>query len=312
MKPNQPKIKVMASGKYIPPKIIDNQYFEEILDTTDEWITTRTGIKTRHKAVDETTSDMAYKAAMDAINHADYDKSKIDLIIVATVTSDQLTPTTANFVQAKLNLDHNVMSFNINAACTGFVYALEVAALMLQSNKFRAALIIGAETLTRVTDYTDRNTAILFGDGAGAMIIEPSHKPNNQAFFYNAAKSDTKEILTVIKHIKMVGKRVYQFAVSIMEESITKILKQSGLDIKDIDAIMPHQANERIIQSVANSTGIPISKFMINIQKYGNTSAASIPITVAEYFQEKNRKGKKILLVGFGGGFTWGSAILQL
>lgn len=312
MKVNQPKIEVRASGKYIPPKIITNQYFEEILDTTDEWITTRTGIKTRHKAINETTSDMAYKAAMNAIEHANYDKNKIDLIIVATVTSDQLTPTTANFVQAKLNLDHNVMSFNINAACTGFVYALEVAALMLQSNKFRAALIIGAETLTRVTDYTDRNTAILFGDGAGAMIIEPSDKPNNQAFFYNAAKSDTKEILTVIKHIKMVGKRVYQFAVSIMEESITKILKQSGLDIKDIDAIMPHQANERIIQSVANSTGIPISKFMINIQKYGNTSAASIPITVAEYFQEKNRKGKKILLVGFGGGFTWGSAILQL
>lgn len=312
MKTNEPKIRIISSGKYIPPAIITNEYFEKLVDTTDEWITSRTGIKTRHKAVDESTSDLAYKAALDAVNYVNYDTSKIDLIIVATVTSDQLTPTTANFVQAKLKLKQNVMSFNLNAACTGFVYALEVAASMLQSKKFRAALVIGAERLTTVTDYTDRNTCILFGDGAGAMIIEPSDEPDNQAFFYNTAKSDTKEILTVIKHIKMIGKKVYQFAVSVMEEAITKILKQSGLDIKDIDMIIPHQANERIIQSVANSTKIPMSKFMVNIHKYGNTSAASIPITVAEYFQQKDRKGKKILLVGFGGGFTWGSAILQL
>jgi 3-oxoacyl-[acyl-carrier-protein] synthase-3 len=223
-----------------------------------------------------------------------------------------MTPSTANFVQAKLGLNHEVMSFDINAACTGFVYGLEVAASLLQTGRFRAALIIGGETLTKIVDYTDRNTCVLFGDGAGAMIIEPAYSERNKAYFFNAARGDTNNILTVVSKIKMDGKKVYQFAVDAMEQAIGKVLDESGLDISEIDQIIPHQANERIIQSVSKSMGIPLEKFMLNLSQYGNTSAASIPITISEYFDREDIKGQKILLVGFGGGFTWGSAILQL
>jgi 3-oxoacyl-[acyl-carrier-protein] synthase III len=312
MKQNQPMIKIVSSGKYAPETLITNEDLEKMVETSDEWIVTRTGIKTRHKAVDELTSDMAYKAALNAINRVNYDASKIDLIVMATITGDQMTPSTANFVQAKLGLTHEVMSFDINAACTGFVYGLEVAASLLQTGRFRAALIIGGETLTKIVDYTDRNTCVLFGDGAGAMIIEPAYAERNKAYFFNAARGDTNNILTVVSKIKMDGKKVYQFAVDAMEQAIHKVLDESGLDISEIDQIIPHQANERIIQSVSKSMGIPLEKFMLNLSQYGNTSAASIPITISEYFDREDIKGQKILLVGFGGGFTWGSAILQL
>ncbi len=312
MKMNQPMIRVVSSGKYVPPTLITNEDLEKLVETSDEWIYTRTGIKRRHKAVDELTSEMAVKAAQNAIDRIHYDVSKIDLIIMATITGDQMTPSTANFIQAKLGLHHEVMSFDINAACTGFVYGLEVAASLLQSGRFRAALVIGGETLTKIVDYTDRNTCILFGDGAGAMIIEPSNLDRNKAYFFNAAKGDLNSTLTVISKIKMDGKKVYQFAVDAMQQAIQKVLDDAGLLIEDIDMIIPHQANERIIQSVSKSMGIPMDKFMLNLSEYGNTSAASIPITISEYYDQNDTKNKKILLVGFGGGFTWGSAILQL
>jgi 3-oxoacyl-[acyl-carrier-protein] synthase-3 len=231
---------------------------------------------------------------------------------MATITGDQMTPSTANFIQAKLGLTHEVMSFDINAACTGFVYGLEVASALLQTGRFKAALVIGAEQLTRIVDYTDRNTCVLFGDGAGAMIIEPSTVEAHQAYFFTAARGDLNDTLTVVNKIKMDGKKVYQFAVDAMEQAIRKVLDDAGLTSDDIDMIIPHQANERIIQSVSKSMGIPMEKFMLNLSEYGNTSAASIPLTISEYFDQNDRKHKKILLVGFGGGFTWGSAILQL
>lgn len=312
MKRNHPMIKIISSGKYVPEALITNEDLEKLVETSDEWITTRTGIKRRHKAVDEQTSDMAVKAAQHAIDRVGYDASKIDLIVMATITGDQMTPSTANFIQAKLGLTHEVMSFDINAACTGFVYGLEVAAALLQTGRFRAALVIGAEQLTKVVDYTDRNTCVLFGDGAGAMIIEPSTVENHQAYFFTAARGDLNDTLTVVTKIKMDGKKVYQFAVDAMEQAIRKVLEDAALSIEDIDMIIPHQANERIIQSVSKSMGIPMDKFMLNLSEYGNTSAASIPLTISEYFDQYDRKHKKILLVGFGGGFTWGSAILQL
>jgi 3-oxoacyl-[acyl-carrier-protein] synthase-3 len=312
MKMNQPMIKVVSSGKYVPSTLITNEDLEKLVETSDEWIVTRTGIKTRHRAVDELTSDMAVKAAQNAIDRVNYDVSKIDLIIMATITGDQMTPSTANFIQAKLGLNHEVMSFDINAACTGFVYGLEVASSLLQSGRFRAALVIGGETLTNIVDYTDRNTCVLFGDGAGAMIIEPSQVERNKAYFFNAARGDTNNTLTVVSKIKMDGKKVYQFAVDAMQQAIHKVLEDAGLQIEDIDMVIPHQANERIIQSVSKSMSIPMEKFMLNLSEYGNTSAASIPITISEYFDQNETKNKKILLVGFGGGFTWGSAILQL
>ncbi len=309
---NYPKIKIISSGKYVPPKLITNKDLEKLVDTSDEWIQTRTGIKTRHQAVDEKTSEMAVKAALQAIHRVNYDTKKIDLIIMATITGDQMTPSTANFIQSALGLKHEVMSFDINAACTGFVYGLEIAASLLQTGRFKSALIIGGETLTRIVDYTDRNTCVLFGDGAGAMIIEPAYSNNNQAFFFNAAKGDDQGSLTVIDKIKMDGKKVYQFAVEAMEQAIKRVLNDSNLNMNDIDMIIPHQANERIIQSVAKSMDIPLNRFMMNLSEYGNTSAASIPMTIADYFDKHEINGQKLLLVGFGGGFTWGSAIIQL
>jgi len=312
MNRTHPKIKVISSGKYVPETLITNDDLEKMVETSDEWITTRTGIKTRHRAVDEKTSDMAVKAAQAAIDRVSYDINKIDLIIVASITGDQMTPSTANFVQAKLGIHHEAMSFDINAACTGFVYGLEVAANMLQSKRFRSALVIGAEMLTSIVDYTDRNTCVLFGDGAGAMIIEPAVVDHHEAYFFNASRGDLNDTLTVVSKIKMDGKKVYQFAVGAMEQAIRNVLDDAKLSPEDIDVIIPHQANERIIQSVSKSMGIPMEKFMLNLSEYGNTSAASIPITIAEYFDQNDTKHKKILLVGFGGGFTWGSAILQL
>ena len=305
-------IKVISSGKYIPKDVITNQELEKIVETNHEWIVSRTGIVERHKADQETTSDMAYFAALDAIDKANYDKQNIDLIIVASITGDQMTPSTANLVQKKLGITHDCMSFDINAACTGFVYGLDIASQMLQSKTYRSALIIGAETLTNVVDYTDRNTCILFGDGAGALLIEPSKDKNDQSFFYNAAKPDELDSLTVIKHIKMDGRKVFLFAVDIMQKSIEKILNDANLSIEDIDMIIPHQANIRIIQAVSKGMNIPIEKFMVNIESYGNTSAASIPITLDDYLVNNEVKNKKIILVGFGGGFTWGSALLSL
>lgn len=308
----QPKIKVISSGKYIPKEIISNQYLEKLVDTNHEWIVSRTGIVNRYKATVEETSDMAYLAAKNAIEKANYDVNKIDLIIVATITGDQKTPSTANLVQKKLGITHECMSFDVNAACTGFVYGLEIAAMMMAAPKFRSALIIGAETLTKVTDYEDRNTCILFGDGAGALLIEPSSLEKDQAFFYNAAKADEENSLSVVKYIKMDGRRVFIFAIDIIKKSIEKVLEDANLKIEDIDMIIPHQANIRIIQTVSKSMDIPIEKFKINIANYGNTSAASIPITLDEYLTEGNKKDIKIILVGFGGGFTYGSALLSL
>lgn len=309
---NNALIKVISSGKYIPKDVITNQDLEKVVDTNHEWIVSRTGIVERHKVKDELTSDMGYLAAMDAIHKANHDVNTIDLIIVASITGDQLTPSTANLVQKKLGITHDCMSFDINAACTGFVYGLDVAAQMLQSKRYRSALIIGAERLTTVTDYTDRNTCILFGDGAGALIVKPSDDPKDEAFFYNAAKADELDSLTVKKHIKMDGRKVFLFAVDIMQKSIEKVLNDANLTIDDIDMIIPHQANIRIIQAVSKGMNIPIEKFLVNIESYGNTSAASIPITLDDYFLNGNYANKKIILVGFGGGFTWGSALLSV
>jgi 3-oxoacyl-[acyl-carrier-protein] synthase III len=289
----QAKIKVISSGKYIPKEIITNQDLEKLVDTNHEWIVSRTGIINRHKAKDEKTSDMAYLAAKDAIEKSNYNIEDIDLIIVASITGDQMTPSTANFVQKKLGITHDCMSFDINAACTGFVYGLEVASMMLASHKFKSAIVIGAEKLTQITNYEDRNTCVLFGDGAGALLIEPSKEEQNQAYFYNAAKIDETDALTVVKHIKMDGRKVFLFAVDIMQKSIEKVLNDANLTIDQIDKIIPHQANMRIIQSVSKSMNIPIEKFQINLEEYGNTSAASIPIALDEFMCEENQKDKK-------------------
>lgn len=305
-------IKVLAAGKYVPDRVVTNDDLAKTVDTSDAWIESRTGIKERRIASIETSADLAYRAALDAIDRYQIDKDLIDLVIVATITEPQKTPSTANMVQGMLGLSHEVMSFDINAACTGFIYALEVASSLLINNRFRHALVIGSEKLSSVVDHTDRNTCVLFGDGAGAMIIAKDHDQSSDACFYNAARHDHEDALVVKDVIQMDGRKVYQFAVGIMEQSIRRILDDSGMVMDDIDLIVPHQANIRIIESVAKSMDLPIEKFMINIRHYGNTSAASIPITLAELMAGVKHVMKRVLLVGFGGGFTWGSAILTI
>lgn len=304
------RFKLIGSGKYVPKTIITNEELEKMVDTTNEWIVSRTGIKERRKAVDETCSDMAYYASIEAIKNASIQPDEIDLIVVATITGEQKTPSVANMVQGKLGITAPVMSFDINAACTGFVYGLEIASSMLDGKRFKTALVIGSEKLTDITDYTDRNTCVLFGDGAGAIVIE-SDETVKPAYFYNGAKPDTNNTLSVRKYIEMEGKKVYVFAVDIIQKSINEVLKLANLTLNDIDNIIPHQANERIIQSVAKSLNIPMHKFSMNIESYGNTSAASIPLLLAEYIAS-GHKNETILLVGFGGGFTYGAAILYI
>jgi len=303
-------IKVLGTGHYVPNHIITNHDLEKLVETSDEWIVSRTGIKERRKVTTETTHEMAYLASNEALKKANIDASEIDIIIVATITENQKTPAVANFVAGLLGIEHDVMSFDINAACTGFVYALELASSLIQQPKYRKALVIGAETLSNVLDYTDRNTCILFGDGAGAVVIEKGND-NSLGYFYNTSKPDMTNTLDVGTYIKMDGRKVFLFAVDVVEKSILKVLEDANLTIDDIDHIIPHQANERIIMSVAKSMNVSMDKFVMNIASYGNTSAASIPLTLSEY-KEKHKETKRVLFVGFGGGFTYGAAIVEV
>lgn len=301
------KIETKAFGKYLPKEVITNEDISKFVDTSDEWITTRTGIKERRKAK-ETVLELAYLAAVDAINNSKYDVDKIDLIIVATITAEQKTPAVANLLQAKLGLNgKQVMAFDVNAACTGFVYALEIASSLLQGS-FNSALVVGVEKMTNVIDFSDRSTCILFGDAAGAMIVE---KGDDISHFYNDSRGDDKNILGVTDRITMNGPRVYQFAVETLNKSITKILADNNMTLADIDVIIPHQANIRIIDTMIKDLNLDEEKVLVNIQHYGNTSAASIPVTIAEY-KEKVKEKKTALLIGFGGGFTWGAAIIKI
>lgn len=313
MRKKQNNIKVVSTGRYVPEQIVTNQDFEKIIDTTDEWIFSRTGIKERRKVTFEETSDLAYFAATDAINKVNYDKSKIDLIIVATFTPDCASPATANFLQAKLGLnDQDIACFDINAACTGFIYAINVASQMLNSGAYNSALVIGAEVISKVTNYQDRNTCVLFGDGAGAIILENT-TDSKPASFYTSSRGDVEKTIIVNPLIHMEGRRVYAFATKVLEESIRKILVENSLTKDDIDIFIPHQANIRIIESAARSLDIEIEKFYLNIERYGNTSAASIAIAFDEYLESiPDRNNKRVVFVGFGGGFTWGAALLTL
>ncbi len=303
-------IKILGTGHYVPSQIVTNHDLEKIVETSDEWIVSRTGIKERRKITHETTHEMAYLASKEALLKAQVDASEIDLIIVATITENQKTPAVANFVAGLLDIQHDVMSFDLNAACTGFVYALELAASMIQQPKFRKALVIGAESLSNVLDYTDRNTCILFGDGAGAVVIEKGNT-NHIGYFYNTSKPDMSHTLDVGPYIKMDGRKVFLFAVDVIEKSILKVLEQAQLTLQDIDHIIPHQANERIIMAVAKSMNIPLETFVMNIASYGNTSAASIPLTLSEY-KATYHDTKRVIFVGFGGGFTYGAAIVEV
>jgi 3-oxoacyl-[acyl-carrier-protein] synthase-3 len=306
-------LKIIGTGKYVPPALITNADLEKLVDTTDEWIVSHTGIRTRHKAVGENTSDLAYKAALNAIEKAQFDKELIDAIIVATITPDFSSPSMAAVVQARLGLNHrDITCFDINAACTGFVYATQVAAALLNTTRYRYILVIGAENLTKIMDYTDRNTCILFGDGAGAMLVSKG-TPDQIAHFYTASEGDMEDVLSVKDVLKMQGRRVFKFAINAVEKSINRLLELDGSKLDAITKIIPHQANYRIIEAVADMKNIPLHKFFLNLEHYGNTSAASIPIGLDEYLTSNPlQKGDRLMLVGFGAGLTWGGALIHI
>jgi len=320
---------VAAVGAYAPPNVMTNFDLEKIVDTSDEWIRTRTGIKTRHIAEEGlATSDLGVQAARVALGRAGLTPSEVDLLIVATVTPDYLIPAASCVVQHKLGAT-NAAVFDVVAACTGFIYALHVGYSMLAGGGYRNALVVGADALSRVTDYTDRGTCILLGDGAGAVVLAPAPEERGFLSFYLRADGSGVDLLNIPaggscrpttedtvrerEHfIRMNGNEVFKFAVRVMEEAVVTALDRAGLTTADVDLIVPHQANIRIIDAAAKRLNIPYERWGINIAEYGNTSAASIPMALNEmYEQGRVKKGDVVVLVGFGGGLTWGASVLR-
>ncbi|MGL4451874.1 MAG: beta-ketoacyl-ACP synthase III [Sarcina sp.] len=318
--------KVIGVGGYAPNNIVLNEELQKIVDTSDEWIKSRTGIRERRISCGENTSDLASKAARIALKMANIEAKDIDYIIVATITPDNYTPSTASIVQDKIGAV-NAGAIDINAACTGFIYAIEIADCLIKNGTYKTILVIGAETLSKILDWSDRSTCVLFGDGAGATILTRDSEKGIKAIITGSdgskgssliaqnlivANPFVSEIEKYSPYITMNGAEVFKFATRIMEDSIQKVLEKSNMTLQDIDYIIPHQANYRIIEYVSKKLKIDISKFIINLDKYGNTSGASIPLALSEAINSKKIKsGDKIVLVGFGGGLTWGSVLIE-
>ncbi|WP_195573069.1 beta-ketoacyl-ACP synthase III [Paenibacillus sp. 1001270B_150601_E10] len=323
-----PSVGIIGTGKYVPERILSNEDLARMVDTNDEWITTMTGMKERRIAAEhQATSDLAYEAAVRAIESAGLTAEDIDLIMVCSVTPDMMFPSTACLVQERLGAK-NAAAFDLSAACAGFIYGVATATSYIKTGMYKHVLVIGAETLSRITDYTDRNTCILFGDGAGAAVLGPVPEGRGFQSFELGADGKGKELLTLegggSRHpasldtvegrrhfIYMNGREVFKFAVRIMGSAAEEALAKAGKTKEDIDLLIPHQANIRIIQSAIDRLNLPPEKCMINIPKYANTSAASIPLALAEAVEEgRIKEGDTIVLVGFGGGLTWGAAVL--
>ncbi|OOC64287.1 beta-ketoacyl-ACP synthase III [Paenibacillus ihbetae] len=319
---------IIGTGKYVPEKILTNQDLEKMVDTSDEWIVSRTGIRERHVAAEhEATSDLAYHAAVNALKSAGMHAEDLELIIVATITPDMFFPSTACLLQDRLGAK-KAAAFDLSAACSGFVYGLATATNFVKTGMYNNALVIGVDCLSRITDYSDRNTCVLFGDGAGAAIVgEVPEGRGFQAFDLGAEGAGgahlyieaggsrlpaSAETVNTNKHyIYMNGREVFKFAVRVMGSATEAVLAKAGIDKKDIDLFIPHQANIRIIKSAMERLELPEEKVVINVDKYANTSAASVPLALVEA-QESGRlkPGDKVLMVGFGGGLTWGSSVL--
>jgi 3-oxoacyl-[acyl-carrier-protein] synthase-3 len=319
---------IIGTGKYVPEKVLTNADLEKMVDTNDEWIVSRTGIRERHIATPEqATSDLAYEAAVRALESAGMTADQLELIIVATITPDTSFPSTACILQDKLGAK-NAAAFDLSAACSGFVYSMATAKGFIQTGMYKNALVIGADTLSRITDYTDRNTCVLFGDGAGAVIV--GEVPEGRGFlsFDLGAEGAGGDLLKLAAggsrlpaseatvqgkqhYIYMNGREVFKFAVRVMGSATEEVLRKAGKTKEDIDLFVPHQANIRIIQSAMQRLDLPEEKCVINVDKYANTSAASIPLALVEAAEEgRIKEGDTVLLVGFGGGLTWGASVL--
>jgi 3-oxoacyl-[acyl-carrier-protein] synthase III len=322
-------VSIIATGSYVPERILTNGDLERIVDTTDEWIRTRTGISERRiAAADEATSDMATKAATAAMDQAGVDAKEIDLIIVATVTPDMFFPATACWVQKKLGAVR-AACFDISAACSGFLYAMEIAQQFISTHVYNTVLIVGADKLSSIINWSDRNTCVLFGDGAGAAILRNRGASHGVVATHMGSDGEFAEILFMpgggsrcpittenigqqLNTIKMQGKETYKQAVTAMSDAADRALEAAGLKYDEIACVIPHQANMRIIEAIAHRMRLPIEKFYVNLEKYGNTSAAAVAIALDEAHRAGRFKvGDYILLVVFGGGLTWASSVIQ-
>ena len=320
------EVQIIGTGSYAPLNIMTNHQLSEIVDTSDEWIVSMTGIRERHISQGENTSDLATKAALDALKDAKVKVEDIDLIIVASTSPDQFVPATACLVQGNIGAV-NAMAFDVSAACTGFIFALNIAMQFLRTGQRKRALIIGAEVLSKIVDWTDRNTCILFGDGAGAAVLEAgsvrgiisinSASQGQKARFLTCPTVDVKNTFTkgdedFKSKISMDGKEIFKFAVKIIASSINRILKENNYTLDDIKYVVCHQANFRIIDFVVRRLKADKNKFFVNLDRYGNTSAASIAIALDEINKKKLLKaGDKIILVGFGCGLTYGASLIE-
>jgi len=320
---------ILGTGACLPSRVLTNQDLEKMVDTSDEWIVTRTGIKERRIASPEqATSDLAYEAALEACANASLSPEELDLIIVGTVVPDMPFPSTACLVQARLGAK-KAAAFDIEAACSGFIYALSIAHQFIANGVYDKVLVIGAETLSRVTDFTDRTTCVLLGDAAGACVLGPSTHGNGILSLHLGADGTGADMLkqpaggsrlpasheTVEKRqhfVSMNGALVFKFAVKTIDSAVRQVLRESGLTTDDVSLLIPHQANLRIMESAAHRLGIPMDRVYVNIDKYGNTSAASIPVALHEAWEAgRVKQGDTVVLVAFGGGLTWGSAVIR-
>lgn len=319
---------IKGMGYAIPQRRVTNEELSTFVDTNHEWIVSRTGIESRYVSEEENTSDLGARAARMALERSKVDPSEVDLIVCATFTPDQTTPSTACLIQYKLGMNEQpVMAFDVNAACSGFLYALQVAQSMIAAGSAHTALVIGAEVISKQLDWEDRNTCIIFGDGAGAMVLK-QEDTTKRILHFARSKGDYEGIIhcdapkprplfaplgNTQDCVHMQGSATFRFAVKAMQESMEDVLRQAGVSIEDIDWIIPHQANMRIISNVCKRMNIDMKHVYINIHEYGNTSAASIPLALGEMSERGLlREGMKIVLSGFGAGFTWAGAYIEL
>lgn len=323
------KIKITGTGFYVPDKVLTNSDLEKIVDTTDEWIVTRTGIRERRiGSEDQTTSDLAVEAAHNTLNNAGLKVKDIDLILMATSTPDTIFPSTACWVQYKLGADH-IPAFDISAGCTGFLYGMIIAEGLILGGVNKRILLIGSEFLTKVTNWKDRNTCVLFGDAAGAVVLEESHDDSGMLSFYWKADGKLGDLLSIpaggtripptvqtiaqdLHCLHMKGNEVFKHAVKRMGEAAVAALKKAGMDTEDVDYLIPHQANIRIIEATGRRLKLPPEKVYINIHKYGNVSVATIPIALHELNESgKFKDGTIIVMDAFGAGFTWAAIVYR-
>lgn len=319
---------ITAVGGYVPETVLTNADLEKMVDTSDEWIRTRTGIHERRilKEEGKATSDMAARAILPMLEKKDIDPNEIDIIICATITGDYIFPATANVVADKIGAT-NAWGYDVSAACSGFLYALQTGAKFIESGTYKKVVIVGVDKMSAIIDYTDRNTCIIFGDGGGCVLLEPNEEGlgvidaklhsdgQGRNFLYQPAGGSlnppTKETVEARQHyVYQEGKTVFKFAVTNMAEVSYEVMKRNNLSSDDVDWLVPHQANLRIIDATADRMGLDSSKVLINIQKYGNTTAGTLPLLLWD-FQDKFKKGDNLILSTFGGGFTWGAIYLK-